>query len=117
MKFTTRQKRQLRAAAVIGLAMVILAEPALAGTTGSGSNPFAQVIVLISGYLKGGLGQLLSLISLAVGLVAGVTRGSLIGAVTGIGIAICAYWGPDVLASMFGAVALHAPGYVTVACF
>lgn len=99
------------------LVALILLEPAIAGTTSGGtSNPFASMIALLTGWLKGGLGLMLALLGLGVGLVAGVGRGSIVGALSGVGIAIASYWGPDILTGIFGATAT-AQHFLTVASF
>ena len=96
---------------------LLLVEPAFAGSTSGGSsNPFASMITLLTGWLKGGLGLMLALLGLGVGLVAGVGRGSIVGALGGVGIAIAAYWGPDILTGIFGATA-GAQHFLTVASF
>lgn len=99
------------------LVALMLLEPAFAGSTSGGSNnPFASMITLLTGWLKGGLGLMLALLGLGVGLVAGVGRGSIVGALGGVGIAIAAYWGPDILTGIFGATTM-ASQYLTVASF
>lgn len=118
MKLTTRQKRHLINAAIFLLFLLVLAEPAIAGTStsSSASNPFAAMVQLLVGWLKGGLGLMLALLALGVGLVAGVARGSIAGALSGVGVAIAAYWGPDILQGIFGAVAMNAH-FATLASF
>lgn len=101
-------------AVLVGL---LLIEPAIAGSSGgSGTNPFASMVSLLTGWLKGGMGLMLALLGLGVGLVAGVGRGSIVGALSGVGIAIASYWGPDVLTGIFGAT-VAAPHYLTLATF
>jgi len=117
MNFFTRHKRHFINAFIVLLFLLVLAEPAIAGTsTSTGTNPFASMVQLLVGWLKGGLGLMLALLALGVGLVAGVARGSIAGALSGVGVAIAAYWGPDILQGIFGAVAMNAH-FVTVASF
>ncbi|UJJ52936.1 TraA family conjugative transfer protein [Rhodanobacter denitrificans] len=110
-------KRQERLVGYLLVAVVLallVAEPVFAGTTSGGSSPFTSMVQLLTGWLKGGLGMLIALLALGVGLVAGVSRGSIGGALSCVGVAIAAYWGPDILQGIFGATVL-APHYVTVA--
>ena len=117
MKLTTRQKRHLFNAAMFLLFLLVASEPVFASTSSSGSsNPFSTIVQLLIGWLQGGLGLMLALLALTVGLVAGVGRGSIAGALSGIAVAIAAYWGPNILQSIFGAVAASAH-FATVAYF
>jgi conjugal transfer pilus assembly protein TraA len=115
-KLNARHRRILVNLAILLLFAVIVAEPVFAGSTSSSgtSNPFASMVQLLIGWLKGGLGMMLALFALGVGLVAGISRGSIVGILSGVGVAMAAYWGPDVIQGIFGA-ALHAQHYVTVA--
>lgn len=116
LTFADRGKSQLKWLVFAALLVLIAMEPVLAGSSSSTSNPFESFIQMLTGWLKGGLGLMLSLLGLAIGLIAGLGRGSLVGALSGVGIAIAAYWGPDILAGIFGAT-LQAHHYITVASF
>lgn len=111
-------RRRLAINVLFATALILLvAAPAFAGGTGGGSNPFSSITQTIISWLKGGLGLLLAILSLAVGLTASIARGSLIGALTSIGIAIAAYWGPDILQAMFGASVVATHVFATVGGF
>ena len=113
--------RKLKAAyskVLLAAALMLLSvTPALAGTTGGGSNPFGSLITMLIGWLQGGLGLLLSIVGVIVGLIAGVARGSIAGVLTGFGVAIAAYWSPSILQGIFGATVHFAPAFRTVAGF
>lgn len=120
MASKNRKHKVLRIVSKGTFALVLIglfAAPAFAGSTSSGADPFGQVTQTVTGWLKGGLGMLLATTSLGVGLVAGVTRGSIVGALTGAGVAVASYWGPDVLQSMFGAVAMVPHTFTSIAGF
>lgn len=76
---------------------------AMASTGGGGADPFSTSVDTLVGWLKGGLGLLLSLTALGVGLIAGLRAGSIWGFAVGVGFALVCYYGPDVLTSVFGA--------------
>lgn len=110
-------KRLLFNMLLIALLLALFAAPVWAGTTTGGNDPFSSITQTVITWLKGGLGMLLAVLALTVGLVAGVARGSIVGALAGVAVAIAAYWGPDVLQSMFGATVVAHLGFATIAGF
>ena len=120
MKTLALHNRRRWAVNVLLAALLVfaVAAPAFAGGTGgTGTDPFSTVTQTVISWLKGGLGLLLAILSLGVGLTASIARGSLVGALTSIGIAIAAYWGPDILQSMFGASMVASHVFATVGGF
>lgn len=101
----TRYVRQLAMTAFV----MLVTSPVLAGSGSGGTNPFSGVTGMLIEWLKGGLGLMLAIISLVCALIAGIARGSIVGVLTCVAIAICAYWGPDILQLMFGATLPFAP--------
>lgn len=97
-------RRYGKAAGMLVLMAMLLALPALAMAAGSGStDPFSSATQVVIGWLKGGLGLLLSILALGIGLIAGLRVGSIWGIAIGFGFAVVCYYGPDILQSIFGA--------------
>lgn len=89
------------------LVLLLTALPVIAMAGGGGGDgtgdPFAVAVTTLTGWLKGGLGLLLSLVALGTGLIAGLRAGSVWGFAIGVGFALVCFYGPDVLVSVFGA--------------
>lgn len=87
------------------MAMLYVATlPAFAGSTSSGldANVWSEVVELLKGWLQGGLGLIISLISLIAALIMGI-RGNIWLCLTTFAIAVLAYFGPNILQNMFSA--------------
>ncbi|UTH74238.1 TraA family conjugative transfer protein [Chromobacterium sp. IIBBL 290-4] len=88
------------------VALLCLSAMAYAGA-GSGTE-FAAIQQTLMGWMKGILGKVIALSSLAVGLGLAVVRQSVVSVMVGIGIALAANYGPDVLDAIVGAAILPA---------
>lgn len=96
-------KGALMVACVLLISALPMAAFAATGGGGTGVDPFGSTTAMLIGWLKGGLGLLLSLISFGVGIAAGIRAGSIWGVVIGLAVALACYWSPDILQSIFGA--------------
>ncbi len=75
------QKQKLFALMTVALALVALPDLASAGADAT----FNAALTQISGWLSGSLGKLISVALVAVGIIAGIARQSLMGFAVGIG--------------------------------
>jgi conjugal transfer pilus assembly protein TraA len=87
-------------AAFVALAVVASAA-AVAG--GGGQQQFGTLANQLTGWAQGSLGIVIAIASLLVGLSVGVVKQSLMAVVTGIGIAIALYYGPEVISGVLSA--------------
>lgn len=83
---------------IAALAVLVLADPALAAETGS---EFSELWTLLSGWCSGFLGKSLAIAFLLVGLAMGVVRGSIVAAAACVGAAVCLLMAPGIIDSMF----------------
>lgn len=90
--------KKLQALALLALATV--AGSAMAGT---GGTEFAAAVTQITGWLEGGLGQLLAIGALAVGLGIGVVKQSIMAVCVGIAMSLACAFGPGVMTGVFTA--------------
>ncbi|MBW5284160.1 hypothetical protein BurGSRB05_19130 [Burkholderia gladioli] len=78
---------------------ILLPFAAFAGT----DTTFNSVVTMVSGWLTGSLGQTLALSGFGVALGSGLIRGSIMGVVSGLALALAATYGPTVLTGLFTA--------------
>ena len=83
---------------IAALAVLVLADPALAAETGS---EYSELWTLLSGWCSGFLGKSLAIAFLLVGLAMGVVRGSIVAAAACVGAAVCLLMAPGIIDSMF----------------
>ncbi|MDK9702560.1 MAG: hypothetical protein OEL20_05425 [Sulfuritalea sp.] len=83
--------------AVLALFLLVLAEPALAGTGGAFLDGLKQFLV---DSMEGTLGAVIGISGLLYGLFGGVMKGSLGGAGVGFGLAAGSYYGPAIISQM-----------------
>jgi len=96
-----QRKHQIQFMMLLGVAliMMIFMPHAMAGS----DTTFDQIASTVSNWLEGSGGKLLTLLGLAIGLTGGLVKGSLGGLAFGLGLALSAYYGPNVLTAMFSA--------------
>ncbi|MBV5272385.1 MAG: pili assembly chaperone [Lamprocystis purpurea] len=75
-------------------ALMLVADPTLAGTGGSEFNP---LYTKLSDWMTGYLGRVVAAVFIIVGLVAGVTRGSVMGFVFGVAAGTGLFLAPNVI--------------------
>ena len=92
--FGKQVKKSTAAAAVL---MVAVAAGAAAFAGGGGTQQFGSLATELQDWAQGSLGIVISIAALLVGLSIGVVKQSLMAVVTGIGIAISLYFGPEVI--------------------
>lgn len=85
---------------IAGAAAVLMAASDMA-LAAEGSSDFQVLYDRLAGWLTGSLGKALALAFLAVGLAAGIVRGSVIAAVTCLGAALALVTMPSILNSLF----------------
>ena len=78
---------------------VLMAGAAIAGT----DTTFNSVATMIQGWLSGSLGQVIALAGFAIALASGLVRGSAVGVVFGLALALAATYGPTILTGLFTA--------------
>lgn len=83
--------------AALAIALLVLAEPALAGTGGAFLDGLKQ---FLTDSMEGTLGAVIGISGLLYGLFGGVMKGSLGGAGVGFGLAAGSYYGPAIIAQM-----------------
>ncbi len=71
----------------------------MAGT----DTTFDNIVTMLTGWLTGSLGKVLALAGLAIALGAGLVKGSAMGVIFGITVALVAVYGPDIMTTMFSA--------------
>ena len=98
--FGKQVKKSTAAAAVL---MVAVAAGAAAFAGGGGTQQFGSLATELQDWAQGSLGIVISIAALLVGLSIGVVKQSLMAVVTGIGIAIALYFGPEVITGVLNA--------------
>lgn len=76
------------------LGAALVASGVIAGT---GGTEFDGLYTLVEGWMQGTLGALAGIIGVGVGLFAGVMRGNLTAAITGIGTGTAMYYSPEIV--------------------
>lgn len=76
---------------------------AMASDTGGDDLGLNDLLDWLRNLLMGPLGKIGALTGFAVAMIGGVMRGSIMGFVIGIGMAVTFYYGPDVILRVFGA--------------
>ncbi|QMI49999.1 hypothetical protein MBR110_30335 (plasmid) [Burkholderia sp. MBR-1] len=84
---------------VVIVFVALCAGAAIAGT----DTTFNSVATMIQGWLTGSLGQVLALAGFAIALASGLVRGSAVGVVFGLALALAATYGPTILTGLFTA--------------
>lgn len=84
------------------VALAVLASTAAVAGSG-GQQQFGGLAQQLAGWSQGSLGIVIAIAALLVGLSIGVVKQSLMAVVTGIGIAIALYYGPDVISGVLSA--------------
>src|SRR5690606_6888674 len=85
------------------LAFLMLPGMAFAADSGSDDLGLGALLDWSVNLLQGPLGKICALLAFAVGMVAGVTRGSFLAVLTGSGFAVVFYYGPNIILNVFGA--------------
>ncbi len=93
----------LLAALVTFTALLMLVTAASFAGTG-GSTEFGSIYTMLTGWLQGTLGRIMAVTFVAVGLVGGVMRGSIMGFVVGIAAGLGVYTAPTVIDAIVTAV-------------
>lgn len=91
--------------------LALLATPGLAFAANSGSDDLGlgELLDWLVNLLTGPLGKIGALCAFAVGMIAGIARGSFLAMLTGIGFAVVFYYGPSIILNVFGATLGAAP--------
>lgn len=92
--------KKFAAGALMAAPAVVVAGAAVAGT---GGTEFDAVVLQLTDWLEGGLGQVLAIAALAVGLGIGVIQQSVMAVVVGISMSIAVFYGPAVLTGIITA--------------
>lgn len=92
---------QFQFLAVLGLFAALFAVDAIAG--GGGATQFGTLSTQLQGWAQGDLGIVIALAALIVGLAIGVVKQSMMAVVTGFGIALALYYGPQVIVGILNA--------------
>ena len=82
-------------AVLCAVSILLLAPDVFAGT--GGSTEFGSIYTMLTGWLQGTLGRIMAVTFVAVGLVGGVMRGSIMGFVVGIAAGLGVYTAPTVI--------------------
>ena len=90
-------QQNLALAALLTLSFLLLSPDAMAG---AGGVEFNNVWVLLTGWVEGLLGRIISIVFVIVGLVAGVVRGSIMGFVLGIASGVGLFAAPTILTNI-----------------
>ena len=98
----TRRQAAALLAALFSLALLSVSADSLAGT--GGSTEFGSIYTMLTGWLQGTLGRIMAVTFVAVGLVGGVMRGSIMGFVVGIAAGLGVYTAPTVIDAIVTAV-------------
>lgn len=101
LKPTIFRKDNAANLATLGLALGLCAAVAFAG--GGGNQQFGSLATELQDWSQGALGIVIAIAALLVGLSIGVVKQSLMAVVTGIGIAISLYFGPEVITGVLNA--------------
>lgn len=95
---------------VLALVVVLLFFPDIADAAASGTNDgssvFGNMYNTVKGWITGVLGKLIALLTLAVGLIMGVAKQSIMASLVGLAMAWILYYGPSLIESVFGATLL-----------
>jgi conjugal transfer pilus assembly protein TraA len=96
--------RSLLLAALVALTtlLMLVTADSFAGT--GGSTEFGSIYTMLTGWLQGTLGRIMAVTFVAVGLVGGVMRGSIMGFVVGIAAGLGVYTAPTVIDAIVTAV-------------
>jgi conjugal transfer pilus assembly protein TraA len=96
--------RGLLLAALVALTalLMLVTVDSFAGT--GGSTEFGSIYTMLTGWLQGTLGRIMAVTFVAVGLVGGVMRGSIMGFVVGIAAGLGVYTAPTVIDAIVTAV-------------
>ncbi len=99
------QKSKLNKLTTLAIMTLPAAATAVAVAAGTGANAgdFATIETLLSDWLEGSLGTVISLGSMAVGLAMGIINQSIMSVVVGVSMAMAVAFGPGVLTSIAGA--------------
>ncbi|MCD9046903.1 TraA family conjugative transfer protein [Luteimonas sp. MHLX1A] len=76
---------------------------AMASDVGTDELGLEGLLEWLRNLLMGPLGKIGALTGFAIAMIGGVMRGSIMGFVVGIGMAVAFYYGPDVILRVFGA--------------
>lgn len=79
------------------LALLVIAALIPLTSTAGGDTTFTGISTLIRGWMEGSLGKVLALAGFAIALASGIVKGSAIGVVLGLAIALAAAYGPGIL--------------------
>lgn len=88
--------KKLESGQVLGLSLLCLGV-AGAASAGTGGTEFDGLYNLVEGWMQGTLGALAGIVGVGVGLFAGVLRGNMVAAVTGIGTGVAMYYSPEII--------------------
>lgn len=95
LKSTLKQPNVPTLAVLCAVSLLLLAPDVFAGT--GGSTEFGSIYTMLTGWLQGTLGRIMAVTFVAVGLVGGVMRGSIMGFVVGIAAGLGVYTAPTVI--------------------
>jgi conjugal transfer pilus assembly protein TraA len=101
-KSTLKQPNVPTLAVLCAVAFLLLAPDVFAGN--GGNNEFGAIYTMLTGWLQGTLGRIMAVTFVAVGLVGGVMRGSIMGFVVGIAAGLGVYTAPTVIDAIVTAV-------------
>lgn len=96
-KGKSMKKKMSLLSPLLAIVLMLTAAESYAGASGT---EFASAYSLLTGWLQGELGRLIAIVFVAVGLVAGVFRGSLIGFVSGIAAGLGLFTAPTVIGAI-----------------
>ena len=86
-----------------GVLLATTAGLVLAGQGAGGGDEFAEVWTTLTEWTQGTLGRIIAIAMVLVGVVAGVTRNSIMGLVVGVAAGMGLYNAPDVIDAIMGA--------------
>lgn len=95
LKTSLNQPSVLTLAVLCAVSLLLLTPDVFAGTVGS--SEFGSIYTMLTGWLQGTLGRIMAVTFVAVGLVGGVMRGSIMGFVVGIAAGLGVYTAPNVI--------------------
>ena len=95
LKPSLKQPNVPTLAVLCAVSILLLAPDVFAGT--AGTNEFGAIYTMLTGWLQGTLGRIMAVTFVAVGLVGGVMRGSIMGFVVGIAAGLGVYTAPTVI--------------------
>jgi len=94
----TQEITQKQAKSVAIAAMLVVA--AAEATAGTGGTYMTPLLDFMTTSLEGVVGKVIGVAGILYGLVAGIKNGSMAGFGVGVGLAIGAYYGPDIVGAM-----------------